>query len=216
MNFRGLSEPLVGRVCSAGALERHVGTGFLGSIRNDDPLVELLGVALSDDEKSLMVHVHAATAARKFVGIATVTVAWYEAQFETNVLLRDSPDDACMIDSTPCRFFEGGANAPLRRRPSVAELFAADSYEFSRSLATSWLLGRRPVRRTEQFFLAIIAQSDENLATLAQTGLSLLAEALSSSSITPALKRRIGELCVEIAHLHYTQEGTDSVSDDTD
>lgn len=211
MRFKGLSEPLVGRVCSAAVLERHVGAGFLGQIRTDDPLVELIGVALSDDEKDLMVHVHAATETKKFVGTATVTVTWYEKQFETNEVLRGSPEDSRALDIIPCRFFEK-SDKSSRSRPSVAELIADDPWKYSRNLASTWLRGKRPVRTTEKFLVVMLGSDDDEIRSLAQSGLALLVSALSERSISPSIKREIGSVVMAIARHHY-RRGQDTDTD---
>lgn len=215
MNFRGLSEPLVGRVCSARALERHVGSGFLGPIRIDEPLIELIGVALSDDEKSLMVHVHAATETKKFISTAHVTVVWYERQMETSSLLRGCPQDARALDVLPCLFFESGDRA-RQQRPTIPELVAADAYGFARDLASSWLRGKRPVRRTEQFFITMLGADDDEAKALAQAGLGLLVTALARRVIAPSLKREIGGIVMAIARrLYKPSVETDPSPDDS-
>ena len=200
MRFRGLSEPLVGRVCSAKMLERHVGPGLLGPIGTDNPLVEIIGVALSDDEKSLMVHVHAATETQKFVGTTEVTVAWYERQFETSTIIRGSPIDSRAVDVVPCLYFEN----PQPRHPkppSIIEMVKRGEVGFARELASRWFRGGRPLRKTEQLFLALLDHENIEVQASARAGLTLLVEALSSSSITASLKRKIGEICIVLGRL---------------
>lgn len=200
MRFRGLSEPLVARVCSAAVFERHVGGGFLGSIRLDDPLVEMLGVALSDDEQTLMVHVHAATETKKFVSTAEVNVRWYERQFENNIVLRGTPDDARAVGVIPCQFFESQDQKP-EKTPSIVERVKRGEVGFARELAARWFKGGRPIRKTEQLFLALLNHEKEDIRENAKAGLLLLVEALSGPSIPPSLKRKIAEICVVLGKL---------------
>jgi hypothetical protein len=178
-------------------------------------IVELFGVALSEDEQNLMVHVHAATEAKAFTGIAEVKVGWYERQFEISTLLRSSPDDLSALDARPCAFFERSRDAKLRA-PSVPELVAEDTYGFARNLASDWLRGKRPVRRTEQFLIAMLSSEDDEVKTFAKQGLDLLVTALTHRSIAPALKREIGEVVMAIARRHYKPASeTDSRHDES-
>jgi hypothetical protein len=211
MRFRGLSEPLVARVCSAAVFERHVGGGFLGPIRLDDPLVEMLGVALSDDEQTLMVHVHAATETKKFVSTAEVNVRWYERQFENNIVLRGTPDDARAIGTTPCQFFEIQDEKP-EKTPSIVERVKRGEVGFARELAARWFKGGRPIRKTEQLFLALLNHEKEDIRENAKAGLLLLVEALSGPSIPPSIKHKIGEICVVVGRLDPPPSGSRTTS----
>ena len=200
MMFKGLSEPLVGRVCSAKTLAKHVGSNFLGPISKSNPLVELIGVALSDDEKSLLVHVHVATEASKFIGTTQVTVTWYERQFETHSLLRGSPSDLDALEQVPCQYVES-PESRQRKAPTIFEMVKNGEVAFARDLASAWFKGRQPMRKTEQLFLALMNHEDRSIQETAQAGLSLLIEALSGQTISPALKRKIGEICIVLGRL---------------
>ena len=200
MRFRGLNEPLVARVCSAEHLEKQVGGGYLGPIRMSNPLVELFAFAASEDESSFMVIVHAATETMKFVGTTEVSTNWYERQFEEHTILRGAPDDARALSVLPCTLYE----SPRKERPktqTIVERVKHGEVGFARELASRWFKGGRPIRKTEQLFLALINHEREDIRENAKAGLLLLVEALSGRTIAPSLKHKIGQICIVLGRL---------------
>lgn len=198
MRFHGLGEPPVSRVCSSKSFKKHVGTGFIGSISSSDPMVELFAVAMSEDEKHLMVMVHAATEVHKFVGTIQVTAAWYQRQFETHTFLRGSPEDLSALEEVPCVFFEDTRRS-ASGSPSFVELVGSELEKLAHDLGRRWLEGKKPMRRTEHFFLALLTSDSEDIKRQAQAGLSLLMEALNGGRITLTLRRQIGKACLDLA-----------------
>jgi hypothetical protein len=57
------------------------------------------------------------------------------------------------------------------------------------------------VRKTQQFFIALLKSNDSDIKKLANEGLELLASALSNRNIPPLLKRHIAEVCLAIGRI---------------
>ncbi len=200
MRFHGLPEPPLPRVCSAKHLEKQVGHGFLGWDHRDNLIVEVVALAVSEDEKQVMALIHAENETDKFVGTSAVSAAWYHELFEEHTFVRGAPNDIRALAIVPCLLFEG-ARPTLPTTPLVTELLALDRQGFARNLAHKWFQRGRPVRKTQQFFIALLKSNDSDVKKLANEGLELLASALSSRNIPPVLKRRIAEVCLAIGRI---------------
>jgi|694.fasta_scaffold40330_3 hypothetical protein len=200
MRFHGLPEPPLPRVCSAKHLEKQVGHGFLGWNHRENPIVELVALAVSEDEEQVIALIHAENETDKFVGTSAVSAVWFNELFEEHTLVRGAPEDIRSLAIVPCRLFEG-ARPSRPTTPLMTELLALDRQGFARNLAHKWFQRGRPVRKTQQFFIALLKSNDSDIKKLANEGLELLASALSNRNIPPLLKRHIAEVCLAIGRI---------------